>query len=132
MLDFPLFYSIQQNFTNNGLSNDWRNLVGREARSARRQRQQRQPGRRLRRPVTTTAASISPTWAHAYTLMPGQRVIVYFNAKEFERGQRSKDGRNDALGGFMATRSPLVSIIRNSHAAASHPALDKETPVYTI
>lgn len=120
-LDFPLFFAMRNNFTDNGLANDWRNiknasfdinddgLANNGSQGVAHVQSHDEGG-----PFLSNVA-------HAYMLMRPGNSIVYLNAKEFGDGRDfPKDGRGDALGGrFGETITTLVDI-RNTHGRGNY------------
>lgn len=131
--DFPLYFAINQNLTNNGLNNDWRNVVNASLDS-----QDDGIANNGSQGVgfVQSADSFGPDLsnvAHAYSLMRPGNQIVYFNAKEFGTGRDfPKDGRGDALGGLYGNSITTLTNLRNTHGRGNYIErwLNKENLVY--
>ncbi len=131
-LDFPLFFALESNLTDNGLNNDWRNVV--EASFDRNDGFANNGSQGVA--FVQSHDSFGPALnnvAHAYVLMRPGNAVVYFNGKEFG-GNRDfpKDGRGDALGGQYGDTITTLVGIRNTHGRGNYIEryLDKETLAY--
>lgn len=131
--DFPLYFALEANLKNNGIANDWRNIVNASVDS-----QDDGIANNGTQGVgfVQSADSFGPELsnvAHAYSLMrPGQQ-IVYFNAKEFGNGRDfPKDGRGDALGGLYGDTITKLTNLRSTHGRGNYIErwLNKENLVY--
>lgn len=133
VLDFPLFFALQNNLTGDGLTNDWRNVVGASQDS-------QDDG--LANNGSQGVAFVSShdefgpylgNVAYAYTLMRPGNAIVYFNGKEFgDNRDFPKDGRGDALGGLYGDTIKKLVDIRSTHGRGNYIErwLEKEMLIY--
>jgi len=132
-LDFPLFFAMSDNLTNNGLNNDWRNIVNSSV-----DVQDDGLANNGSQGVTFVQShdSFGPylnNVAHAYTLMRPGNTLVYFNAEEFGTNRDfPKDGRGDALGGLYGSTITKLVQARDTHGRGNYLErwIDKETLVY--
>lgn len=131
-LDFEFYHAVEENFTNNGLQNDWRRVAytsldvnddGIVNGSA---------GIKFVASHDDVAPFLSNV-AHAYALMlPGQ-ATVYFNAKQHGEGRDFPRGsRGDVLGGVFGGNITTLLDIRNTHGRGLYfeRSIDKETLIY--
>jgi len=122
VLDFPLFFALRDNLTDNGLGNNWHNIRG-----ASMDTNDRGPGESE---VWDSNGSQGVAFAqshddfgphltnvaYAYTLLRPGNATVYMNAKQFgDNRDFPKDGRGDALGGIHGDTIATLVDIRNSH-----------------
>src|SRR5262249_20783144 len=125
-------FALGNNLTNNGFTNDWRNIV-----NASQDVQDDGLANNGSQGVSFVSShdSFGPylgNVAYAYTLMRPGNTIVYFNGHEFGPRDLPKDGRGDALGGLYGdTITNLVSI-RNTHPLGNYDQrdLEKEILIY--
>src|SRR5262249_15111491 len=115
VLDFPLYFALQQNLTGNGLQNDWRNVVG-----ASQDSQDDGLANNGSQGVSFVSnqdvfAPYLGNVAYAYTLTRPGNALVYFNGKEFGNRDFPKDGRGDALGGLYGNAITNLVNIRDTH-----------------
>jgi alpha-amylase len=116
-LDFPLFFALRNNLTDNGFANNWHGI--------RNASQDTQDGLNNGSQGVSFVDShdhlpggfpVMKNVAYAYTLMRPGNAVVYFNAKEFGEGRDfPNDGKDDALGGFHGDRVARLVEIRNTH-----------------
>lgn len=132
VLDFPLFFALQGNLTNNGFSNDWNNIV-----NASQDSQDDGLANNGSEGVSFVSSHDSngpylSNVAYAYTLMRPGNAIVYFNGHEFGNRDFPKDGRGDALGGLYGDTIDKLVEIRNTHGAGNYIQrdLEKEILIY--
>jgi alpha-amylase len=117
-LDFPLFFALRSNLTNNGFANNWHGI-----RSASQDFQDdgQQNGSQGVSFVDSHdhlpgGFPFLKNVAYAYTLMRPGNAVVYFNAKQFGEGRDfPNDGKDDALGGLYGETITKLVDIRNSH-----------------
>jgi alpha-amylase len=117
-LDFPLFFALRSNLTDNGFANNWHGI-----RNASQDMQD--DGLRNGSQGVSFVDShdhlpggfpVMKNVAYAYTLMRPGNAVVYLNAKEFGEGRDfPNDGKDDALGGFHGDRVAKLVEIRNTH-----------------
>ena len=137
-LDFNLFGAIRGNLSDNGLANDWRNIVNASldvnddglANNG-------SQGVAFAQSHDEFGSHLNNV-AHAYLAMRPGNLNVYMNASQF--GPPSvrdfpKDGRRDALGGLYGDAITTLVGIRNSHGRGNYlprtPAADqKEMLIY--
>jgi glycosidase len=132
-LDFPLFFAMRDNLSNNGFNNDWRNIVNASLdRNDDGLANNGSQGLSFVRSHDDFGAHLD-TVAHAYILMRPGNAIVYFNGKEFGQGRDfPKDGRGDALGGQYGQAITKLVSLRNQYGRGNYLErwIDKETLVY--
>lgn len=132
VLDFPQFFALRDNLTNNGIANDWRKVVnaGMDVWD---------DGKHNGSQGVLFAAShddFGPylsNVAYAYTLMQPGNAVVYFNGKEHGNGRDfPKDGRGDALGGQYGDRITKLVELRNEYGRGNfrERLLEKEVYAY--
>jgi glycosidase len=120
-LDFPLFFAMRDNLTNNGITNDWRNI-----KNASQDVQDDGLANNGSQGVAFVSShdDFGPylgNVAYAYTLMRPGNAVVYMNAKEFGNGRDfPKDGRGDALGGLYGDRITTLVNLRNTHGRGNY------------
>lgn len=121
VLDFPLFFSMRDNLTGNGLTNNWNNIKNAS--------QDVQDDGLANNGSQAVAFAVShddggaylSNVAHAYMLMRPGNAIVYYNAKEFGDGRDfPKDGRGDALGGLYGNAITTLVNLRNTHGRGNY------------
>lgn len=133
VLDFPFFFAVRDNLTNNGLTNDWRRVVNAS-------QDQFDDGRAnngsqgvaFERSHDQAGAYLGNV-AHAYMLMRPGNAIVYFNAKEFGTGRAfPRDGKVDALGGYYGNTITKLVNLRDSHGRGDYiqRLLEKESLIF--
>jgi glycosidase len=133
VLDFPLYFAMQQNLSGNGLQNDWRNVV-----NASQDVQDDGLANNGSQGVAFVSnqdvlAPYLNNVAYAYTLMRPGNELVYFNAKEFGPNRTfPKDGRGDALGGLYGDTITNLVDIRDTHGRGNYIQrdLEKEILIY--
>jgi glycosidase len=130
VLDFPLYFAMNGNLTNNGFQNDWRSVVNAGV----------DPNNHGANGVSfvnsqDVFAPYLSNVAYAYTLLRPGNAIVYFNAKEFGTNRAfPKDGRGDALGGLYGNAITTLLNIRNTHGRGNYIQrdLEKEINIYEL
>lgn len=133
VLDFPLFFPLRDNLTNNGLTNDWRRIVNAS---------QDQADDGAANNGSQGVAFVQShdqngpylgNVAHAYMLMRPGNAVVYFNAKEFGNNRAfPRDGKVDALGGYFGSTITRLVNLRNTHGRGDYVQrlLEKESLVF--
>ena len=115
VLDFPLFYSMVNNLSGNGLQNNWHNIAGASIDVQDDGLHNGSQGVSFVDSHDNQASGFPylKNVAYAYTLMMPGNALVYLNAKQFgENRDFPNDGRDDALGGFYGD---------DDHQAARYP-----------
>lgn len=133
VLDFPLFFALRDNFTGNGFTNDFRNVVGASQDSqddgfANNGSQ----GFSFVNSHDENGPYLSNV-AHAFTLLRPGSSVVYMNAEEFGTNRDfPKDGRGDALGGTFGNTLTTLVDLRNTHGRGNYIEryLEKELLVF--
>jgi glycosidase len=133
VLDFPLYFALDNNLTGNGLQNNWSNVVnasqdGQDDGLANNGSQGVSfvSNQDVTRPYLDNVA-------YAFTLMRPGNAIVYFNAHEFGTNRSfPKDGRGDALGGLYGNAITTLVNVRNTHPDGNYDQrdLEKEVLIY--
>jgi hypothetical protein len=119
-LDFPLFFAMKGNLSNNGFANDWRNVVGSSLDTQDDGNLNGSQGVKFAVSHDDHGPDLSNT-AHAYMLMSPGNAQVYFNAHEFGTGRDfPKDGRGDALGGAYGDTITKLVAVRNVYAQGDY------------
>lgn len=128
-LDFPQFFALKSNLSNNGLQNDWRNVVNSSIDLNLDGTANGSQGVSFVSSHDNTGADLSNV-AYAYTLLRPGNANVYFNGHEFGANRDfPQDGRGDALGGqFGTVVTNLVDIrLRYSEGNYNNLLTEKET-----
>jgi hypothetical protein len=133
VLDFPLYFALRDNLTNNGYQNSWFNVV-----NASQDTQDDGLGNNGSEGVSFVSnQDVGPPYldnvAYALTLTRPGNAVVYFNAKEFGPNRSFPlDGRGDALGGLYGDTITTLVNIRDTHPEGNYIQrdLEKETDVY--
>ncbi|MEO6436729.1 MAG: hypothetical protein ABIP55_13350, partial [Tepidisphaeraceae bacterium] len=134
-LDFAMHYTLKINLSDNGLNNDWRNIVGTTQDAGDPPNYYANDGSQ----GVSFDASHDEGGAHlgnvatAYLLMRPGNSVVYFNAEQFGTNRDfPKDGRGDALGGLYGNTTTKLVDIRNTHGRGNYNErwIDKETLVF--
>jgi hypothetical protein len=131
-LDFPLHFALKANLTNNGLANDWRNIVNSSFDANDGLANDGSQGVAFDASHDDSGADLGNV-ANAYLAMRPGNWVVYHNAKQFGDGRDfPRDGRGDALGGLFGDTITTLVGIRNTHGRGDYREawLDKETLVY--
>ena len=132
-LDFPLFFSMRDNLTNNGVTNNWNNVVAASYDLADDGYMNGSQAVHFVSSHDNTGAYLSNV-AYAYTLMLPGNAIVYDNAQEFGTGRSSfpVPGRGDALGGLYGNAITTLVDIRNRYGRGNFipRLLEKENYAY--
>ncbi len=132
-IDFPLHFALKGNLSNNGLGNDWRNIVNASFdRNDDGLANNGSQGVAFDASHDDFGADLGNV-ANAYLSMRPGNWVVYHNAKQFGNGRDfPKDGRGDALGGLYGDAVTTLVGIRNTHGRGNYlPRLEqKETLVY--
>jgi len=114
VLDFPLFFALNGNLTNNGTVNNWHNIANAALANNGSQ------GVEFAISHDDGGAYLSNV-AHAFLLMRPGNVVVYHNAHEFGANRDfPKDGRGDALGGLYGNLITKLVDIRNSYGRGNY------------
>jgi glycosidase len=116
VLDFPLFFALRDNLTNNGTGNNWHNI--RHGSQDSRDDGDANNGSQ----AVAFAGSHDDGFpylnnvANAFVLMRPGNATVYHNAHEFGTNRDfPKDGRGDALGGIFGDTITTLVELRNTH-----------------
>jgi hypothetical protein len=129
-LDFPLYFALHGNLTNNGLANDWRNVV-----SASQDSQDDGLANNGSEGVSFVSnQDVTPPYldnvAYALTLTRPGNAIAYFNAKEFGQNRSFPlNGRGDALGGYYGNTLTTLVNIRDTHPEGNYTQRDLEKEI---
>jgi hypothetical protein len=126
VLDFPLYFALDNNLTNNGYQNNWNDVINAGMSN------NGSEGVAFVSNQDVFAPYLSNV-AYAYTLLKPGNAEVYFNAKEFGNGRPfPKDGRGDALGGLYGNAITTLVNIRDTHPDGNYIQrdLEKETLIY--
>jgi alpha-amylase len=121
-LDFPLYFSLHNNLSGNGLANDWRSVVRSGVDLADDGMQNGSAGVKF---VSAHDSGIQPPQldnvAYAYVLALPGNAVVYHNAHDVGSGRTFPiDGRGDALGGVFGNRLLKLIEIRNTHGRGNY------------
>ena len=115
MLDFPQFFALRDNLNQNGIQNDWRNVVSAGMDVYDDGKHNGSAGVLFVASHDDFGADFGNV-AYAYTLMQPGNSIVYYNAKEFGPNRSfPKSGRDDALGGLYGDAITTLTQLRNTH-----------------
>lgn len=133
VLDFPLFFALQNNLTGNGFQNNWYNVVNASIDS-----QDDGLANNGSEGVSfVSSADNGPPYlnnvAYAYTLTHPGNTIVYFNGHEFgDNRSFPQDGRGDALGGLYGDTITNLVNIRDTHPDGNYDQryIDNNVLVY--
>jgi hypothetical protein len=133
VLDFPLYFAMQQYLSGNGIQNDWRQVV-----NASQDSQDDGLANNGSEGVSFVASADSAApylgnVAYAYTLTRPGNTIVYFNAHEFGNNRSFPgDGRGDSLGGLYGDTITNLVNIRDTHPDGNYDPrdLEKEILIY--
>ncbi|HEX7446069.1 MAG TPA: dockerin type I domain-containing protein [Pirellulales bacterium] len=133
VLDFPLFFALQNNLTGNGYQNNWYNVVNASIDS-----QDDGLANNGSEGVSfVSSADNGPPYlnnvAYAYTLTHPGNTIVYFNGHEFgDNRSFPQDGRGDALGGLYGDTITNLVNIRDTHPDGNYDQryIDSNVLVY--
>jgi glycosidase len=130
VLDFPLYFAMDSNLTNNGFQNDWNNVVNASQDS----QDDGLANNGSEGVAFVSNQDVSPPYldnvAYAYALMRPGNVLVYFNAHEFGTGRNfPKDGRGDALGGYYGDTITNLVNIRDTHPDGNYIQRDLEKEI---
>ena len=133
VLDFPLFFALQNNLTGNGYQNNWYNVVNASIDS-----QDDGLANNGSEGVSfVSSADNGPPYlnnvAYAYTLTHPGNTIVYFNGHEFgDNRSFPQDGRGDALGGLYGDTITNLVNIRDTHPDGNYDQryIDNNVLVY--
>ena len=133
VLDFPLHFALKANLSNNGLQNDWRNVVDASFdRNDDGMANNGGQGVAFDASHDDAGADLGNVAAAYLAMRPGNWV-VYHNAEQFGTNRDfPKDGRGDALGGLYGEAVTTLVGLRNTHGRGDYRErwLDKETLVY--
>jgi hypothetical protein len=115
VLDFPLFFALRDNLNQNGVQNNWNNVINAGMDTYDDGKHNGSQGVIF----VQSHDDFGPDFgnvAYAYALMQPGNAIVYHNAKEFGNNRGfPKTGRNDALGGYYGERITTLVELRNTH-----------------
>ena len=131
-LDYPLFFAMEQNLTNNGLQNDWNNIVNTGLDISDDGLHNGSRGVLFANNHDTDVVPQLQNVAHAYILTQPGQAVVYYNQKEHgDNREFPYNGNDDALGNGSDKITTLVNI-RNSHGRGDYlpRLLEKETLIY--
>lgn len=132
VLDFPLFFAMQQNLTTNGLQNDWRNVANASIDVNDDGLHNGSQGVMFVSSQDNGPPALSNV-AYAYTLMMPGNALVYYNGHEFGTNRGfPQDGRGDALGGVYGNAIPNLVDLRNRYGRGNYEELllEKESFAY--
>jgi len=123
VLDFPLFFAMQQNLTGNGLTNDWRNVANASIDVNDDGLHNGSQGVMFVSSQDNGPPALSNV-AYAYTLMMPGNALVYYNGHEFGANRSfPQDGRGDALGGVYGNAVPNLVDLRNRYGRGNYRQL---------
>jgi alpha-amylase len=130
VLDFPLYFAMDQYLSSNGFQNDWGQIVNAS---------QDIQDDGLANNGSQGVAFVSnqdvthpylDNVAYAYMLMRPGNAIVYFNAHEFGPNRNfPNDGRGDALGGLYGNTITNLVNIRDTHPLGNYDQRDLEKEI---
>ncbi len=131
-LDFPLYFAMQSNLTNNGYQNSWLNVIyssldGNDDGNYNNGSQ----GVSFVQSADSPAPYLSNV-AYAYTLMRPGNAIVYYNAHADAGSAFPQDGRGDALGGQYGTIITTLTTLRNEYSQGNYIIRDSEKETLII
>jgi len=132
VLDFPLYFAMQNNLSGNGLQNDWNNVVNASFDTADDGLHNGSQGVTFVSSQDNGAPSLSNV-AYAYTMMLPGNTLVYTNGHEFGTGRAfPQDGRGDALGGVFGNAITTLNDLRNRYGRGNYRQdwLEKENFAY--
>ena len=132
VLDFPLFFAMQQNLSGNGLQNDWHNVVNASIDIHDDGLHNGSQGVMFVSSQDSGPPGLSNI-AYAYTLMMPGNALVYYNGHEFGTNRQfPQDGRGDALGGVYGNAIPNLVDLRNRYGRGNYEQLllEKENLAY--
>lgn len=131
-LDFPLYFAMQSNLSNNGLANDWRNVIHSSLDG-------NDDGKfnNGSQGVSFVQSADSPApylnnVAYAFTLVRPGNAIVYYNAHEDPGSAFPQDGRGDALGGRYGTLITTLNDIRLRYPQGDYVERDVEKETLVV
>jgi alpha-amylase len=130
VLDFPLYFALDNNLTGNGLQNNWNNVINASVDAA-------DDGfaNNGSEGVSFVSSADSPApyldnVAYAFTLTRPGNAIVYYNAQEFGTNRSfPRQGRGDALGGLYGNAITTLVNIRDTHPDGNFIPRDTEQNV---
>ncbi len=120
VLDFPLYFALRDNLTDNGFQNDWGNIQNAAMDYHGDQKHNGSQGVMFVQSHDEHEPKLSNV-AHAYVLMHPGNAVVYFNGKEFgDNRDFPKGGRGDAIGGVYGDYIKRLVEIRNTHGRGNY------------
>jgi hypothetical protein len=130
VLDFPLFFALQNNLTGNGIQNNWNNVINASVDAA----DDGLANNGSEGVSFVSSGDNGPPYldnvAYAFTLTRPGNAIVYFNAQEFGTNRSfPKGGRGDALGGLYGNAITTLVNIRDTHPYGNFEVRDQEQNV---
>jgi hypothetical protein len=119
VLDFPMWFAMRSNLSNNGLNNNWYNIRN-SSQDNRDDGLANNGSQSIGFVVNHDEGGVYlSNVAHAWVLTRPGNAYVYFRGNDFDRaGNNSfflKDGRGDALGGLYGNQITKLVDIRNSY-----------------
>lgn len=133
VLDFPLFFAMRDRLTNNGFTNDWRDIVNASFDSNDDGLANNGSQGVVFVASHDSAGPYLSSVAHAYALLRPGNIVVYHNAKQFGDGRDfPADGRGDALGGLYGDTITKLVQLRNAYGRGNYQQryLTKESLIY--
>ena len=130
VLDFPLYFALDNNLTNNGIQNNWNNVINASVDAA----DDGYANNGSEGVSFVSSADSFPPYldnvAYAFTLTRPGNAIVYYNAQEFGTNRAfPKQGRGDALGGLYGNAITTLINIRDTHPDGNFIPRDVEQNV---
>jgi len=130
VLDFPLYFAMDNNLTDNGFQNNWNNVINASVDA-----EDDGLANNGSEGVSFVSSADSPppylsNVAYAFTLTRPGNAIVYYNAQEFGTDRSfPQQGRGDALGGLYGDTITNLVNIRNTHPDGNFDERDVENNV---
>jgi alpha-amylase len=120
VLDFPLFFALQNNLTGNGYQNNWYNVHQASINYLYNGTMDGSVGVKFVQSADNGAPYLSNV-GYAYTLLTPGNAIVYMNGQEFGTNRSfPQQGRGDALGGVYGNAITTLLNIRNTHPSGNY------------
>jgi alpha-amylase len=120
VLDFPLFFAMQQNLSGNGYQNDFRNMMNASVDTNDDGLMNGSQGVKFVSSQDNQGAYLDNV-AYAFTLMTPGNAIVYDNGHEFGTGRSfPQPGRSDALGGMYGDTITTLVDLRNRYGRGNY------------
>jgi glycosidase len=130
VLDFPLYFALDNNLTNNGIQNNWNNVINASVDAADDGFANNGSEGVSFVSSADSAAPYLDNVAYAFTLTRPGNAIVYYNAQEFGTGRSfPRQGRGDALGGLYGNAITTLVNIRDTHPDGNFLPRDVEQNV---